>query len=116
LIAEGKIKILQNSDLQTYTPKGVKMKDARELEFEAIVLATGYKTQTEILPTLFGQEVAQKVGEVWGFDTQKQELKNMWSPTAQTGLWFTGGAFSQCRAYSKYLALQIKAAELGLID
>jgi hypothetical protein len=40
----------------------------------------------------------------------------MWSRTAQPGLWFTGGAFSQCRAYSKYLALQIKATELGLID
>jgi putative flavoprotein involved in K+ transport len=60
--------------------------------------------------------VAQKVGEVWGFDTQKQELKNMWSRTAQPGLWFTGGAFSQCRAYSKYLALQIKATELGLME
>jgi putative flavoprotein involved in K+ transport len=56
------------------------------------------------------------VGEVWGFDTQKQELQNMWSKTAQAGLWFTGGAFSQCRAYSKYLALQIKATELGLMD
>jgi hypothetical protein len=27
----------------------------------------------------------------------------------------TGGAFSQCGVYSKYLALQIKATELGLL-
>jgi hypothetical protein len=26
-----------------------------------------------------------------------------------TGLWFNGGSFAQCRIYSKYLALQIKA-------
>lgn len=116
LIAKGEIKILQNSDLESFHENGVKMKDGCVLDFDAVVLATGYKTQSEILPTLFGEEVAQKVGEVWGFDTQKQELKNMWSRTAQPGLWFTGGAFSQCRAYSKYLALQIKATELGLIE
>ena len=116
LIAKGEIKILQNSDLATFTPQGVKMNDGRHLEFDTVVLATGYKTQTEMMPTWFGKDVAQKVGDVWGFDTQKQELQNMWSKTAQAGLWFTGGAFSQCRAYSKYLALQIKASELGLID
>jgi len=116
LIAKGEIKILQNSDLETYTQKGLRMRDGRELAFDAIVLATGYKTQSEMLPTWFGQEVSKEVGEVWGFDTEKQELKNMWCKTAQKGLWFTGGAFSQCRAYSKYLALQIKATELGLVD
>jgi putative flavoprotein involved in K+ transport len=116
LIANGEIKILQNSDLEMFLDNGVKMKDGRLLDFDTVVLATGYKTQSEILLSLFGEEMAQKVGEVWGFDTQKQELKNMWSRTAQPGLWFTGGAFSQCRAYSKYLALQIKATELGLIE
>jgi hypothetical protein len=35
--------------------------------------------------------------------------------TKQPGLWFTGGAFSQCSIYSKILALQIKATELGLL-
>jgi len=40
----------------------------------------------------------------------------MWSRTGQPGLWFTGGPFSACRAYSKYLALQIKAIELGMLE
>jgi hypothetical protein len=34
----------------------------------------------------------------------------MWTPTGQSGLWFTAGSLSQCRIYSKYLAMQIKAA------
>ncbi len=38
----------------------------------------------------------------------------MWIPTGQDGLRFQGGSFAQCRMYSKYLALQIKAAEVGL--
>jgi putative flavoprotein involved in K+ transport len=39
----------------------------------------------------------------------------MWRRTAQTGLWFTAGSLAQCRIYSKYLALQIKAREAGAI-
>ena len=31
------------------------------------------------------------------------------------GLWFTAGSLAQCRIYSKYLALQIKAQEAGLL-
>ena len=38
----------------------------------------------------------------------------MWMRTGQGGLWFIAGSFAQCRIYSKYLALQIKAAEEGL--
>jgi hypothetical protein len=39
----------------------------------------------------------------------------MFTRTAQPGLYFIAGSFAQCRIYSKYLALQIQAAELGLI-
>ena len=31
--------------------------------------------------------------------------------TGQPGLWFTAGAFSQCRIYGKFLALQIAIGE-----
>ena len=37
----------------------------------------------------------------------------MWSSTGQEGLWYTAGSLSQCRIYSKYLAMQIKALEIG---
>ena len=39
----------------------------------------------------------------------------MWKRTAQDGLWFIAGGLGQCRIYSKYLALQIKAIEEGLL-
>ena len=39
----------------------------------------------------------------------------MFIRTPQAGLWFIAGSFAQCRIYSKYLGLQIKACELGLI-
>jgi len=51
---------------------------------------------------------------VWGFN-DGGELRNMWGPTKQPGLWFTAGSLAQCRIYSKYLALQIKALEAGVL-
>ena len=39
----------------------------------------------------------------------------MWRPTDQPGLWFLAGGLAQCRLFSKVLALQIKARELGIV-
>ena len=40
----------------------------------------------------------------------------MFKRTPQEGVWFIAGSLAQARIYSKYIALQIKAAEEGLID
>src|SRR4030095_8864954 len=79
------------------------------------VLATGSKGQEHLVAKLFGSAVAERVGPIWGFG-EGQELRNMFVRTAQPGLWFIAGSFAQCRIYSRYLALQIKATEAGLID
>jgi hypothetical protein len=63
---------------------------------------------------LFGKEVAQRVGPIWGFG-DGQELRNMFTRTAQPGLWFIASSFAQCRIYSRYLAMQIQAIEAGLL-
>ena len=71
---------------------------------------------------LISQEVADKVGKVWGLgsDTTKDpgpwegEQRNMWKPTQQEALWFHGGNLPQSRHYSLYLALQLKARMEGI--
>jgi cation diffusion facilitator CzcD-associated flavoprotein CzcO len=114
LMVRGEIGLIQYHDIDSFTAAGVRMKDGRELPAELAVLATGYKGPDAMLTGLFGPDVAAGVGQVWGFDHARQELANMWMRTPQRGLWFTGGSFSQCRMYSRYVALQIKAAELGI--
>ncbi len=114
LIISGAIGLIQYQTIADITAQGVRLHDGQELPADLIVLATGYKGQAHLVEALFGQDVAQRVGPVWGFDAQTQEMRNMWMRTAQPGLWFTAGAFSQCRIYSKILALQIKAAETGI--
>src|SRR5687768_7137642 len=61
-----------------------------------------------------GGDVADRVGQIWGFGPDG-EMANMWKCTPQQGLWFIAGGLGQCRIYSKYLALQIKAIEEGLL-
>ena len=114
LLIRGEIGLIQYHDIETFTAAGVQMKDGRQIDGALAVLATGYKGPNHLLETLFGPELAGRVGQVWGFDHATQELANMWTPTPQQGLWFTGGSFAQCRMYSRHLAVQIKAAELGL--
>lgn len=113
LIADRKIGLIQASDIKQFVAGGLSMADGSTLKADLIVLATGYKGQDHIVASLFGDQVAERVGQIWDFDPATQELRNMWSRTRQPGLWFTGGAFSQCRIYSRYIALQIDAIERG---
>jgi len=113
LVAEGKIRLLQFSDIEGFVPEGARLKSGETLAADLVVLATGYKGQEALVSKLFGEAVARRVGPIWGFgDTL--ELRNMFTRTAQPGLWFIAGSFAQCRIYSKYLALQIKADEAGI--
>jgi thioredoxin reductase len=114
LIVKGEIGLVQFSDIAAFVAEGARMRTGETLAADLIVLATGYKGQEYLVRKLFGDEVAARVGPIWGFGDE-QELRNMFTRTAQPGLWFIAGSFAQCRIYSKYLGLQIKACEIGLL-
>lgn len=114
LMAAGRIGLIQYADIEHFEAGGLRMKDGALREADLIVLATGYKGQDHMTRVLFGDAVADKVGKVWDIDPEIQELNNMWTPTPQPGLWYTGGSFAQARIYSKYLARAIKAELVGL--
>lgn len=114
LLVEGKIGLIQFVDIERFTEEGALMRSGKTIAADLIVLATGYKDQEELVTKLFGAEVTRRVGPIWGFG-DGQELRNTFVATPQPGLWFIAGSLAQCRIYSKYLALQIKASELGLV-
>lgn len=116
LIADGRIRLIQADDIKQFVGEGAQLADGSTLKADLVVLATGYKGQDHIVGSLFGSEVAARVGPIWGFDAESQELRNMWVRTRQPGLWFTGGSFSQCRIYSRFIALQIDAIEQGRLE
>jgi cation diffusion facilitator CzcD-associated flavoprotein CzcO len=114
LVVSGEIKLKQFSDIESFVADGARMKSGKTLAADLIVLATGYKRQEYLVRKLFGDEVTERVGPIWGFG-EEQELRNMYTRTPQPGLWFIAGSLAQCRINSKYLALQIKAIEEGLL-
>lgn len=114
LIVEGAIKLKQFSDIEGFVTDGARMKDGSTIPADLIVLSTGYKPQDYLVRKLFGDGIADRVGPVWGFG-DGFELRNMYARTRQPGLWFIAGSLAQCRINSKYLALQIKAIEEGIL-
>ncbi|KAI9155609.1 Flavin-binding monooxygenase-like [Paramyrothecium foliicola] len=113
LIASKKIKIKQGQEITEILPKGLRFADGTELDADEIVLATGYQNMRTQTRTIFGDKVADRVGDVWGYD-EDNEMRAIWRNSGHPGFWFHGGNLAFCRYYSKLLALQIKALEEGL--
>ena len=120
LVADGKVK-LKTGQTDRITANGVVV-GGEEVPADVIVLATGYGSMNGWAAQLISQDVADKVGKCWGMGsgTTKDpgpwegELRNMWKPTQQEGLWFHGGNLHQSRHYSIYLSLQLKARMEGV--
>ena len=115
LMIKGELGLLQNDRIDRFTSDGVLLKDGSKIPTDLIVLATGYYPQKELVHRALGDEMAERIGPVWGIGDDG-ELNNMFRRTPQEGLWFIAGGLAQCRINSKYLALQIKAMELGLLE
>lgn len=122
LIIDGKIKLKSGSDVARLTKDSVVLKDGSNLKADVVIYATGYGSMNGWAADLISQEVADKIGKCWGLgsDTPKDpgpwegEQRNMWKPTQQEALWLHGGNLHQSRHYSQFLALQLKARQLGL--
>ncbi|TYP88999.1 flavin-containing monooxygenase [Blastococcus xanthinilyticus] len=121
LVADGKVRLVHGQVVRL-TEDAVVLEDGTELPADLVVYATGYGSMNGWAADLISQEVADRVGKVWGLgsDTTKDpgpwegEQRNMWKPTQQEALWFHGGNLHQSRHYSLYLALQLKARYEGI--
>ena len=114
LMIKGDLGLLQYDRIERFVAEGAQLTDGTTVPADLIVLATGYFPQKELVRRALGQAVADRIGPVWGIDDDG-ELSNMFTRTPQPGLWFIAGGLPQCRINSKYLALQIKASELGIL-
>jgi len=113
LISSGRIRLLKSREIVGFGDSSVELQDGTHVDCDAIVLATGYQNQQEGVRQIFGTAVADRIGSVWGLDDD-HTMRNMWRRTAQRGLWIMGGSLIDCRLYSRYLALQIRAELEGI--
>jgi putative flavoprotein involved in K+ transport len=122
LVANGDIKLRSGVQVVRLTEDSVVLSDGEELPADLVVYATGYGSMNGWAADLISQEVADRVGKVWGLGSAttkdpgpwEGEQRNMWKPTRQEALWFHGGNLHQSRHYSLYLALQLKARAEGI--
>jgi putative flavoprotein involved in K+ transport len=114
LIIEGKIKLKAGVEIARLKKRQVIFTDGSSLAADVLVLATGYQPLQEGVRAMFGEDVADRVGPIWGIGPDG-ELQNMYARTAQDGFYVAGGGFPAARVYSHYTALLIKADLEGLL-
>ncbi|KAJ5094311.1 hypothetical protein N7456_010172 [Penicillium angulare] len=113
LIIDGKVKVKQGQEISEILANGIRFSDGSELEADEIILATGYQNMRTQAQIIFGDDVADRVGNVWGLN-EEGEFRTIWQRSGHPGFWFMGGNLLLCRYYSRLLALQIKALETGI--
>ncbi|GJN93915.1 hypothetical protein Rhopal_006974-T1 [Rhodotorula paludigena] len=113
LIADGKIKVKQGVEIDRLTQDGVLFADGVELKADLVVLATGYTSQRETVRRVISDDVANRLGAVWGEDAQG-EIPGVWRYSGVPHLWLQSGNLFQARCFSKHTALQIQMIELGM--
>lgn len=114
-VIDGKITVKTGMGIKAITTSGLTLDDDSELACDTIIYATGFGSMEEWVTRLIDQQTADKIGRCWGYGSGYRgdpgpwegELRNMWKPTAQNGLWFMGGNLAQVRIYSRYLAMQL---------
>ncbi|MEN9391581.1 MAG: hypothetical protein RL017_879 [Pseudomonadota bacterium] len=124
LIINSTIKIQSNCEIKQITKNSVVLTNGKKLLADVIIYATGFENMSQLVVDLISSTVANKIGLSWGLGSGttrdpgpwEGELRNMWKPTKQQGLWINGASLQFTRIYSKYLALQIKARYENLIN
>ncbi|KAF9448561.1 FAD/NAD(P)-binding domain-containing protein [Macrolepiota fuliginosa MF-IS2] len=112
-VIDGKIKLKNDANLESFTETGLKFADGSELPADVVVFCTGLGQARDVVGQILDPETFQKVGEIWGIDDEG-EFNGIWGDLGAPNLWFMMGNLSLCRFYSKHLALQIKAIEEGI--
>jgi len=113
-IIDGRVRMRPGVEVERFTPTGVVYTDGTSEDADTVIFATGYGNVREVVGELFGEEVRERCTDVWGVD-EGDEIRGVWRPTGQDGLWIMGGNLILVRQQARILALQLRAAESGLL-
>jgi len=113
LIRDGKVKVKQGVEPASYTENTIVFTDGSSLPADVVIYATSYRSIRDDLRPLFTDAVIDKTDTLWGID-EEGELRGCYRSSGYPGLWFAAGNFAISRFFSKQLALEIKAIQLGL--
>jgi len=94
-----------SASIDKIASRSVVLTNGVELEADLVVCATGFGNMVEWVGQLVSEETAERVGPVWGYGSNtvadpgpwEGEQRNIWKPTRQKGLWFTGERTARAR-------------------
>lgn len=122
MVADGRIKVRSGVTIERIDEDGLVLSDGSHERADRIIYATGFGDMKQWVARLINPDVAERIGKTWGYGSGfpgdpgpwEGEMKNLWKPTPEPGLWFMAGNLAMARSYSQYLGLQLKARYEGL--
>ncbi|MFC4950083.1 flavin-containing monooxygenase [Pseudonocardia sp. GCM10023141] len=113
LIADGRIRVKQGVAIASAGVDSLTFADGDTVPADLVVFATGYGSIRDAVRDVVGA-AADGIESIHELDDEG-ELTSVWRPSAVPGLWIMLGNIQMVRYYSRILALQIKARQLGLV-
>ncbi|KAL5590066.1 hypothetical protein FOVSG1_011933 [Fusarium oxysporum f. sp. vasinfectum] len=112
-ISKNLIKVKSDAAAVRYTEHGLAFSDGTEVKTDVIVLATGFVGNLrQHVEKIFGPAVAKKAGDCFGLNSEGEVL-GAFKPTQQHGIWYIGAALGHARYFSRFIAMSIKAYDIG---
>ena len=90
LIVKGEILLAQFSNIAAFVADGARMRSGETIPADLIVLATGYKGQEHLVSKLFSNDVATRVGPIWGFGDGDELRKYVYANGSAGSLVYRG--------------------------
>jgi putative flavoprotein involved in K+ transport len=114
LIVDGRVPVRSGVAIERVHRRSITLTDGSELPADLIVLATGYQPLMSAARLVIGT-AADSCVPIHKLD-EGGELGGVCRPCGHPGLWFMmSAAVMSARYNAKFMALQIKAREAGLI-
>ncbi|KAL5611266.1 hypothetical protein FOBRF1_007383 [Fusarium oxysporum] len=112
-IGKNLIKVKSDAAAVRYTEHGLAFSDGTEVKADVILLATGFVGNLrQHVEKIFGPAVAKKAGDCFGLNSEGEVL-GAFKLTQQHGIWYIGAALGHARYFSRFIALSIKADDIG---
>ncbi|KAF9448562.1 FAD/NAD(P)-binding domain-containing protein [Macrolepiota fuliginosa MF-IS2] len=92
-IIDGRIKLKNDSQISSFTEKGLLFENGSELPADVIIFCTGLGNARDGIRDICGDIVADNCSPVWGMDAEG-ELNGCWRDMGFRGLWYMMGAQS----------------------
>ena len=132
MIADGKIKLKNDSQIKSFTETGLLFEDGSQLPADVVVYATGYVFQQflvshilypdnsrygnskEHIRSVCGNEVANRCSPIWDLN-KEGELNGTWRDLGVPGLWYMMGMqFPQISAFTDEFT-PLHCRQLGIV-